>query len=141
MMLSILPTRFITRQYKTIPIAQNERNIVVNGQVTGVNSYNNNLTYKLHNQSEHGSVSIVTDGNWTYTPAQDYTGNDSFTVEVCESRCGTVIPTIYLTVIDVLVSYNITLNATPSTIVENGIDKTILTAIITIQFRNRSGLY
>ncbi|MGR5452323.1 Ig-like domain-containing protein, partial [Vibrio sp. PNB22_3_1] len=36
-----------------------------------------------------GSVTVDTDGNWTYTPNDDYNGSDSFTVEVSDSQGGT----------------------------------------------------
>ncbi|MGR5322283.1 Ig-like domain-containing protein, partial [Vibrio sp. DNB22_19_1] len=36
-----------------------------------------------------GSVTVDTDGNWTYTPNDDYNGSDSFTVEVSDGQGGT----------------------------------------------------
>ena len=34
----------------------------------------------------HGSVVVNADGTWTYTPAQDYNGNDSFQVTASDGR-------------------------------------------------------
>ncbi|MGR5457478.1 Ig-like domain-containing protein, partial [Vibrio alfacsensis] len=47
------------------------------------------LTFNKGSDPTNGSVTVDTDGYWTYTPNDDYNGSDSFTVEVSDGQGGT----------------------------------------------------
>ncbi|MGR5457278.1 cadherin-like domain-containing protein, partial [Vibrio alfacsensis] len=47
------------------------------------------LTFNKGSDPTNGSVTVDTDGNWTYTPNDDYNGSDSFTVKVSDGQGGT----------------------------------------------------
>ncbi|WP_347881046.1 Ig-like domain-containing protein [Pseudomonas sp. LA21] len=65
----------------------------VNGQIVGTDVDQDNLTFTLKsgNEPKHGTLTLdsVT-GEYTYTPAKDYNGNDSFTVVVSDGHGGSV---------------------------------------------------
>lgn len=56
------------------------------------------LTYSIRSQPSHGTVIIAADGQWTYTPAKDYTGTDSFTVTAQDSLGASADAVVNLTV-------------------------------------------
>jgi VCBS repeat-containing protein len=62
------------------------------GTVTGSDNDGDSLTYTLKPGSEpaNGSVTVNTNGTFTYTPAANYNGPDSFTVTVSDGKGGTV---------------------------------------------------
>ena len=43
------------------------------------------LSYAKVTNPLHGTVTLNTDGTYTYTPTSGYIGNDSFTYKVCDS--------------------------------------------------------
>jgi uncharacterized protein (TIGR03437 family) len=56
------------------------------------------LTFSITGQPSHGSVSGGTGAGRTYTPAQNYTGPDSFTFQVNDGNGGTANGTVTITV-------------------------------------------
>ncbi len=48
-----------------------------------------NLSYSLASQAQHGSVSLGSDGSYTYTPNANYHGSDSFDFQVSDGHGGT----------------------------------------------------
>lgn len=68
------------------------------GTVTATDPDNSNLTYSLVNAPAHGTVTLLGDGTFTYTPEANYNGPDSFTFKasdgLLESSPGTVSITV-----------------------------------------------
>src|SRR4030095_14819285 len=46
------------------------------------------VTYALEDDASHGSVTVNGDGTYTYTPAANYNGSDSFTYTVSDGNGG-----------------------------------------------------
>ncbi|WP_447752430.1 retention module-containing protein [Pseudomonas nicosulfuronedens] len=79
----------------TVSAAQNlntDEDTPVAGQIHARDVDGDSLTYALKNGSgpAHGSVSFGSDGHYTYTPAANYNGSDSFTVVVSDGHGGSV---------------------------------------------------
>jgi VCBS repeat-containing protein len=74
------------------------KNTPVSGAVVGTDADGDTLTYLKGTDPSHGTVVVNTDGTWTYTPATGYTGTDSFTVTVSDSKGGTATATITIQV-------------------------------------------
>jgi len=56
------------------------------------------VTYALAEQARHGTVSIGPDGRYTYTPARDYNGPDTFRYTVSDGQGGSNTYTVEITV-------------------------------------------
>ncbi|MDU0341107.1 Ig-like domain-containing protein, partial [Bosea rubneri] len=56
------------------------------------------LIFSLKQGAAHGTVFVYTDGTYRYTPANGFTGEDSFTVQVTDGRGGTSEATVSLTI-------------------------------------------
>ncbi|KIQ23265.1 hypothetical protein RT97_25870 [Variovorax paradoxus] len=52
------------------------------------------LTYTVTTAPAHGTLVINPDGSYVYTPAADFNGTDSFTVQVSDGRGGTISVTV-----------------------------------------------
>ncbi|MEZ9431705.1 Ig-like domain-containing protein, partial [Vibrio splendidus] len=52
----------------------------VSGSLTATDADNDQLTFSKGTEPENGSVVVDENGNWTYTPDENYNGSDSFTV-------------------------------------------------------------
>ena len=68
------------------------------GQLSGSDVEGSTLTYQLATNATHGSVTLNADGSYTYTPAADYYGNDSFTFTVSDGSLTSVPATVTITV-------------------------------------------
>ena len=66
----------------------------VSGQVKATDPDGDALTYAKGSDPAHGTVTVNADGSWTYTPAKDYNGSDTFTVTVSDGKGGTATATI-----------------------------------------------
>jgi large repetitive protein len=55
--------------------------------------------YSLINGPSHGTITMKTDGNFSYLPALNYNGNDNFTVKLCDvdGDCATSVINITIT--------------------------------------------
>nr|WP_264002216.1 Ig-like domain-containing protein [Mycolicibacterium bacteremicum] len=77
---------------------------VITGTVTGTDTDTpaGNLTYALSAQAGHGTVIVNSDGTWTYTPAPDYHGTDTFTFTVYDQKLysAPVAVTIHVTAVN-----------------------------------------
>ncbi|MCH8178309.1 MAG: tandem-95 repeat protein [Proteobacteria bacterium] len=83
----------------TAPQVGNYANITkedeaVSGRVTGTDADGDSLTYSKASDPQHGTVVVNPDGTYTYTPAKDYHGADSFTVQVSDGQDGTALSTV-----------------------------------------------
>ncbi len=65
---------------------------------TGTDADGDALTVTLASGPAHGVVSVNLDGSFTYIPAADYSGTDSFTYTVSDGRGGAALGTVDLTV-------------------------------------------
>ncbi|WP_159739168.1 Ig-like domain-containing protein, partial [Vibrio atypicus] len=61
----------------------------VSGKLDATDVDGDDLTFVKGNDPQNGSVTVDADGNWTYTPNDDYNGSDSFTVVVSDGQGGT----------------------------------------------------
>jgi len=58
---------------------------VITGNLGGVDPEADPIVYSLTSLPQYGTVVIGSDGNYTYTPGQDFTGTDTFTVSAADS--------------------------------------------------------
>ena len=58
----------------------------------------NTLTAALKSNAAHGGVSVNSNGSFTYNPASNYSGTDSFTYTVSDGHGGTAVGTANITV-------------------------------------------
>ncbi|MBV6715023.1 tandem-95 repeat protein [Paenibacillus chitinolyticus] len=70
----------------------------VSGLVAATDADGDSLTYTLRAPASNGTVSLNPDGTFTYVPALNFNGNDSFAVEVSDGRGGTAVSKVILTV-------------------------------------------
>jgi VCBS repeat-containing protein len=75
-------------------------NTSVTGTVIAADADEDTLTYSVGTQAGHGTAVVNADGSWTYTPAVDYTGTDSFTVSVSDGKGGMATSTVSLTTLN-----------------------------------------
>ncbi|OWY41124.1 hypothetical protein CEK28_02305, partial [Xenophilus sp. AP218F] len=61
----------------------------VSGKLAATDVDGDTLTFSAGDAPKHGSVTVNADGTWTYTPAKDYNGADSFTITVSDGKGGT----------------------------------------------------
>uniref|UniRef100_UPI0031E10BB7 Ig-like domain-containing protein n=1 Tax=Chitinophaga sp. TaxID=1869181 RepID=UPI0031E10BB7 len=109
--------------------------VAYNGSVVGNDVDGDALTYSKGTDPSHGTVVVNADGTYTYTPAADYHGADSFTIIISDGNGGTATVTINITVTAVNdnptgVDQNITTNEdTPynGSVVGNDVDGDALT--------------
>ncbi|MFZ1108823.1 MAG: BspA family leucine-rich repeat surface protein, partial [Rhodomicrobium sp.] len=77
------------------------KNNAVSGSLAsdGKSSVGLPLAYSKASDPSHGTVTVNSDGSYTYTPATNYTGADSFTYQVSDGHGGTAIATVSVTVV------------------------------------------
>src|SRR5260221_224261 len=80
-------------------VAGNEDTPIL-GQLTASDVDGDTLSYALalNGGPAHGSVTINSDGSYSYTPAADYNGPDSFTYQVSDGHGGTATAAVSMTV-------------------------------------------
>ena len=86
-----------------IPVATDaaittDEDTVQNGQATATDEDADDLSYTLNSQPSQGTVSMETDGSFSYTPAPNINGNDSFEFKVTDPAGGEDIGTISVTI-------------------------------------------
>ncbi len=75
-----------------------DEDTTITGQVAGGDVDNDPLTYSLVHGPSHGSISFHSDGTYSYTPAADYNGSDSFTFKANDGTVDSAPATVNLTV-------------------------------------------
>ncbi len=70
----------------------------ISGQVKAYDPDGDSLTYSKLSEPAHGTVTVNADGTYTYTPALNYNGTDSFTILVSDGNGGTTTITVFITV-------------------------------------------
>ncbi|MEZ8389843.1 Ig-like domain-containing protein, partial [Vibrio splendidus] len=61
----------------------------VSGSLSASDEDGDSLSFTKATDPSNGSVVVDENGNWTYTPNEDYNGSDSFTVIVSDGQGGT----------------------------------------------------
>ncbi|MED1949563.1 immunoglobulin-like domain-containing protein [Brevibacillus centrosporus] len=88
-------------QAPTIAVAYSAstlQNTAVSDVVSGSDADGDTLTYLTDSSPSHGGVIVNPDGTWTYTPAIDYVGTDSFSIAVNDGNGGTATTTVTVTI-------------------------------------------
>jgi VCBS repeat-containing protein len=75
-----------------------EENTAVSGNVVASDADGDTLSYAVTTAASHGIVVVDEAGKWTYTPATNFVGEDSFTITVSDGKGGEVLLTIAVTV-------------------------------------------
>ncbi len=70
----------------------------LNGTATATDEDDDALTYSPVTQPAHGTLSLQTNGTFTYTPAADYYGPDSFTFKANDGKLDSNVATISITI-------------------------------------------
>ncbi len=70
----------------------------LNGTATATDEDDDALTYSPVTQPAHGTLSLQPDGTFTYTPAADFYGLDSFTFKANDGKLDSNIATISITI-------------------------------------------
>jgi LPXTG-motif cell wall-anchored protein len=65
-------------------------NKTVSDKLVGEDKDGDRLTYSKISDPSHGTVVVNNDGTWTYTPNKDFSGTDSFKVQVEDGHGGVV---------------------------------------------------
>jgi VCBS repeat-containing protein len=97
---------------------------VLTGNVTVTDVEGDSLTYILVSGPAHGTVSLHADGTFTYMPAADYNGADSFTYKANDGSLDSNVATINLTVTPVN-DAPVAASATASTAEDNVLNGTV----------------
>ncbi|MDD1827853.1 Ig-like domain-containing protein, partial [Photobacterium sp. ZSDE20] len=66
----------------------------VSGTLNATDADGDSLTFTKDTDPSNGSVVVDENGNWTYTPDENYNGSDSFTVVISDGEGGTDIVTV-----------------------------------------------
>ncbi|PSV30362.1 hypothetical protein C9J44_20805, partial [Photobacterium sp. GB-27] len=75
-----------------------DEEVAVSGQLSATDVDGDNLIFTQSSNPTNGQVTVNTDGTWTYTPNNDFHGDDSFNVEVSDGNGGTDTITVNVTV-------------------------------------------
>jgi VCBS repeat-containing protein len=67
---------------------------VISGKITGEDPDNDTLTYTKSTDPQHGTVTVSSDGSWSYTPYDGFVGDDEFKVLVSDGKGGSAIVTV-----------------------------------------------
>ncbi|MBM7702908.1 Ig-like domain-containing protein [Metabacillus iocasae] len=78
-----------------------DEDTTVNGQVVATDPDGDPLTFTLQAAPQNGIAIVNEDGTYTYTPNNNFTGIDLFTVLVSDGQGGTATSTITITVLQV----------------------------------------
>ncbi|WP_155647317.1 VCBS domain-containing protein [Vibrio splendidus] len=81
----------------------------VNGSISASDTDGDSLNFSKGTEPSNGTVVVDEDGNWTYTPNENYNGNDSFTVVVSDGNGGTDTITVNVGVLPIEDDSEITL--------------------------------
>lgn len=63
-----------------------ETDVAISDKINAIDTNKDKLTFALTSQPGNGAVSLAANGDFTYTPAAEFTGNDSFEVTVSDGE-------------------------------------------------------
>ena len=101
----------------------------VTGSITATDLDGDSLSYALGSNPANGSVTLNADGTFTYIPAKDFNGSDSFSVTISDGKGGTTTSTVTIGVApqnDAPTSADLSLNTNEDTPVNGSITATDL---------------
>lgn len=75
-----------------------DEDMTINGAVQAVDVENTPLTYTIVTDVQHGTLSLNTNGNFSYTPAANFYGEDSFAFKANDGLADSNTATITLTI-------------------------------------------
>ncbi len=84
----------------------------VTGSIIATDLDGDSLSYSLNGEPTNGSVTLNEDGTFTYTPASNFNGSDSFSVTVSDGNGGTTTSTVTIGVAPVTDITTISLSST-----------------------------
>ncbi|MEM1079797.1 MAG: tandem-95 repeat protein, partial [Pseudomonadota bacterium] len=73
----------------------------ITGEILGTDVDGDILTYRLADPASNGDVTLLSDGTYRYVPDPDFSGTDSFVVEVDDGAGGTDLATVTVTITSV----------------------------------------
>ncbi len=82
-----------------------EADIPITDSVTAVDADQDTLTYEVDSDPQNGSLSLSSDGQFTYTPASTFTGSDTFSFSVSDGKGGSDTAMVMITVVAQQVSF------------------------------------
>jgi len=82
-------------------VTTNEDTVLSGTLPTGSDVDGDSLSYALVDDALHGSVTITSNGEFTYTPLEDFFGSDSFSYKVNDGSLDSTASVISLVVNDV----------------------------------------
>ncbi len=99
----IAPVSIAVTPVNDAPVASGDTRITpedtpVNGSIVAFDRDGDPLTYTINAAPAHGTVTINPDGTYRYTPAANYNGTDTFTVNVSDGKGGLVTVTATVTI-------------------------------------------
>jgi len=75
-----------------------KENIATSGKLTANDADGDPLTFSLANPPVNGIVVVNADGSYTYTPAKDFVGSDTFSVTISDGKGGVTTINVNVTV-------------------------------------------
>ena len=63
-----------------------ETDVAIMDRIAAQDADGDSLTFELVASATNGRVMLTADGNFTYTPAAEFTGNDSFSISVSDGE-------------------------------------------------------
>ncbi len=75
-----------------------DEDVVINDNLSVTDNENDPLTFTVSIAPTHGTVSINSDKSFTYTPAQDFSGTDSFSYDVADAPGASANATVNITI-------------------------------------------
>uniref|UniRef100_UPI0003729C2B Ig-like domain-containing protein n=3 Tax=Vibrio splendidus TaxID=29497 RepID=UPI0003729C2B len=91
-----------------------DEDTTVSGTLNATDADGDSLTFSKGTDPSNGSVVVDENGNWTYTPDENYNGSDSFTVVVSDGNGGTETITVGVGVLPVVDTTTVSLTADAS---------------------------
>ena len=104
----IFTVKITVREKSSIPVMKPEtlsielpKNTVTGGKCEATDEDEGDIqSFTTETAPQHGTLIVTEAGDWTYTPAKDYTGTDSFIIKVTDSYGDTANMTAHITVAD-----------------------------------------
>ena len=75
-----------------------DEDVPANGAITAADVDGDTLTYSVSTAPANGTVTLGANGNFTYTPAANFNGTDSFVITVSDGNGGTATANVSVTV-------------------------------------------
>mgnify|MGYP003351660589 CR=1 FL=1 len=88
--------RILIRIFQTWTIVDEDNSVTITLVATDIDSIN--LSKNIVAQPQHGSLSLNTDGTYSYTPVADFNGTDSFSYVVNDGELDSAIATVLITI-------------------------------------------